>query len=80
MADDKSEHLNNSQIPLQQINGDGDHPVETSGKVRSTGSFLSKPRLVPLGAVIVTLLIIIIVLAVLLSQTQAKQARQTKRK
>ena len=73
-----------SQIPLKQLEVDGEPKVQPSGKLAAfqafPGLFLSKTKLIILGVLLLILLIVIIVLAAVLGQERAKDRQQTTRK
>lgn len=67
-----------AEIPLQQLEVDGEPKVKTSGVFG--GLFLNKTKLIVLAVLILILLIIIIVLAAVLGHERAKERREIRRK
>ncbi|KAJ7393673.1 hypothetical protein OS493_003330 [Desmophyllum pertusum] len=63
-----------AEIPLQQLEVDGEPKVKTSGVFG--GLFLNKTKLIVLAVLILILLIIIIVLAAVLGHERAKERRE----
>jgi len=80
MADCHSE----AEIPLKQLEVDGEPKVQPSGKLAAfhafPGFFLNKTKLIVLAVLLLILLIIIIVLAAVLGHERAKDRRQITRK
>jgi len=76
MADCHSE----AEIPLKQLEVDGEPKVQPSGKLAAfhafPGLFLNKTKLIVLAVLLLILLIIIIVLAAVLGHERAKDRRQ----
>lgn len=72
------------EIPLKQLEVDGEPKVKPSGKFAAfhkfPGLFLNKTKLIILAVLLLILLIIIIVLAAVLGHEQAKDRRAITRK
>ena len=75
---------NEAEIPLKQLEVDGEPKVQPSGKLAAfhafPGLFFNKTKLIVLAVLLLILLILIIVLAAVLGHERAKDRRQITRK